>query len=261
MLEHLTINIPQLPSSLDHFVDNLLNEPTKEIGKIFSDCLNLAFGSIHFYASKKSIKHSHNLELFKESLQKNVSLIPAEKLVVPDERNLCQILDDSKYSLSDESLRESFSKLAAGTIHADKKNLSLPSFSRILTSLTPLDCYIFKIVMKNKHFPLIALCEQDASGNRYGTILEHISTITEFPYENVSLSLSILNSFGLINIPSIGHPVPPNLYELITESIEFNSFKNQKEKTLQIGHTLFSMHEGGVAKTPLGLAFYDTCCS
>lgn len=62
-------------------VSNLTNPPTKVVGGLLADFINLTVGGIHYASIKAELKRQKKLEDFKANIQKGVDNIPTEHKV------------------------------------------------------------------------------------------------------------------------------------------------------------------------------------
>jgi len=132
----------KLPESIDKSANNILDKPTKEIGETIGDIFYLIFGGIQHAAAKKRLNYSIKLEQFEHELRDAALRIPDVKRVLPSFSSLGKLLDDAKYSVEDDTIRKRFVELIASSLHSDTTDLVHPSFSIILSQMTPAEASI-----------------------------------------------------------------------------------------------------------------------
>ena len=135
-----------LPPSVDNAVKNLTDEPTKSVGKTFSDVWYLVFGGISYAADKRRMKYAHKLEQYHEELESAINTIPEEKRIEPDIQVTAQALENSKYCVESDELRSMFVNLIAKSMNADYKATVHPSFAEIIKQMSPDDARVLRTI-------------------------------------------------------------------------------------------------------------------
>ncbi len=195
----------EVPKSIDNAVTNLTDKPSQSIGQTISDLWQLVLGGrVAFAAEKQKMKYAHELEEYRKSLEAKVTAIPEEKRTKPQIQIAAQALDDSKYCVESEALREMFSSLIANSMNTDYLTIIHPSFSKIIQQLSPLDAQMLLIFQEFHHRGGVALVDytKEADGTGYYTIAEHIPEIVpdNCPLSAVERSITSLQRLGLIEI-------------------------------------------------------------
>lgn len=125
------INV-ELPSSIDHAVENLTKPITTNIGQTFGDLWFLVFGGISQAAENRKLKYANDLENFKEEVESKINEIPEEKRVEPNLQTVAPALENSKYCVESEQLRTMFANLISRSMNKVYSQYIHPSFADIL---------------------------------------------------------------------------------------------------------------------------------
>lgn len=156
-----------LPDSVDKAINNLTDYPTKNMGQTFGDIWYLVFGGISHAADKKRMKYAADLEKYHKELNEGINNIPEDKRVEPSMQVTAQALENSKYCVSSEILRQMFVKLITGTMHKDLEPHVHPSFPEILKQLSENDAQVLKMMKGhgNASFPVANIGLQAMENN------------------------------------------------------------------------------------------------
>ena len=125
---------------------NLVNPPTKAIGD--------GLGGIFMWVFHKPIEYlaveQAKVESLKHMTAEKLSKIPKDKMSLDKRGLMIKELEDSKYSLDSDLMREYFSTLIAKTANTDTSNNILPYFSTLLSNLSPKEAK-FLLLFKGKN--------------------------------------------------------------------------------------------------------------
>lgn len=257
MNDNKTINTlfnAELSPSAENALKNLTDKPALSIGTTFSDLWYLVFGRISYLSEKKKIKYAHNLELYRKQLESSISQIPPQKLIEPSIQTTAQALENSKYCINEENLRNMFTSLISNSMNSDYQKDIHPSFAEIIKQMTPLDAEIIKI-FKNSPINGFPLGRYQLSKKRgsYSVLLEHVFLKYITPdLDACSLSISSLSRLGLLTI-TYNAAFSKDQYELFEEHPWFKMLQND------FPNEHVTLHPGIVALTPLGRSFTRVC--
>ena len=246
--------ITPIPKSVDNAIENLTDLPTKSVGKTLSDCWFLIFGNLSLQADIKKAKYAHDLEQFKKSLENKISAIPPENLVDAKVQTAMLALDNAKYCVEEEVLREMFSNLLAASVDSTRTHLVHPSFSEIIKIMTPLDCKILLSVVIPMHLPICDIKSISPNGgftviqqNVFLCIPECINVIAN------AQSISSLIRVGLLESPYDTFINDTNSYNIYLESDYYKNLKSRRtDLNLDIIRKIIRL-------TPLGSTFINVC--
>ena len=255
----ININVPVVPESVDNAVKNLTDAPSKEIGKTFSDVWYLVFGGLSQKAAMRRMKYEHKLELYYQELQDSISKIPKEKKLEPDIQVTAQALENSKYCVESEELRNMFINLISKSMNSDFKNEIHPSFAEIIKQMRSTDAQIFKSLSSCRSFPLVYYIHRDHDGNKYTVQFStaYMPSIPDITIEVASSSISSLSRLGLIDIDSQVPLASPDLYEPYKKTNLYRGFSIGAQLASPPKKVDILKYSGHI--TPLGLNFLQVC--
>jgi len=118
---------------------NIVNPPTRSIGRFFGDTLDFWFSNRELKYAKKKIMDEVALRKFREECEAEFAKIPEDELVPPRKALLLPALDAAEYYVEEEELRQMFARLVAATCDMRKASKVHPSFAMIIQQLSPLD--------------------------------------------------------------------------------------------------------------------------
>ena len=232
----------------------LLNPTAKNIGDTLGDVSELILSPVNIATTWANA----HIRKFKQSIIDNVNKIPEENRDSSKINLAMKTIEDSKYQITDDNLREMFAKLIAASI--DKRNnqgLS-PRFSNVLSQFSPEDAkFLMQISINNLDFvsipTVIFFAQQDnGSGLKNGDhfIAPDKSTVSWFQNE---LSLNNLVSLGIINQSDeqyLSHDTITSFYDSAKKSIDFLAWSN----LLQASNPNLkpSIKKGFIEFTPFG---------
>ncbi|MCI8388951.1 MAG: DUF4393 domain-containing protein [Clostridiales bacterium] len=246
----MSIIIPEkLPESIDTAISNLSAPVTKSAGETLNDLFYLVFGGINHLADKKRIKKRLRLEQYEKKLVDKAQAIPSECRVEPDLQIAGQALQKSIFCIEHEELQEMFANLIAASMDSRKNNSLHPSYSEIISQLSPLDARLILHIKKQKSIPIANISQQLDKG--YLTYLQNVYYSNEFPdMYNQSISLTFLNSIGLIKISFLEKYVDDEAYEFYKNLSVADPYDTTKE--------IIAKKDYGIAMiTPFGISFTD----
>ena len=248
------INIPDLLPCVDNAIKNLTDKPSLAMGTTFADLWDLVFGGISYLSEKKKMNYAHKLEIFRKQLEESIDQIPVDKKKEPSVQTTAQALENSKYCIDVDNLREMFTALISNSMNIDYQKDTHPSFAEILKQMSPLDAEIIKVF---KNSPLVGLPigrYQINENDGYQTLLENVF-IDYFmsDLEACSISISSLTRLGLLKVSYDDILLNEETYNGLGLHPWFLLLKkNLPDKNVTI-------HKGTVSLTPLGRSFTRIC--
>lgn len=256
------INLPDFPESVDNAVKNLTDVPTKNAGQTFGDLWYLVFGGISHAADKKRMKYASDLDQYRKELEKAIDCIPAEKKIEPSIQVTAQALENSKYCVSSESLRNMFVKLISGTMNKDFEPLVHPSFPEMIKQMDDNDAHLLmELKRKPPNVPIAEFQEVfiPSNSNVSHFTNAYISNIFHIPMPECSCALSSLQRMGLLTI-SYGESLSKN--DLYKPFYETSTFKRLEKEIISYNrNSKISLQKGVCSITPLGKRFIGVCVS
>lgn len=256
------VDLPDVPSSVDNAVKNLTDAPTKNVGQTFGDLWYLIFGGITHAADKRRMKYAVDLEKFHKELTESIDKIPDEKKVEPSIQITAQALENSKYCVSSEFLRNMFTKLISGTMNKDYEPLIHPSFPEMIKQMDENDAHIL-MELKRKQYGVPIVEYQEVFSPSNSNIVHftnaYISDIFHIPMPECSCSLSSLQRMGLLKISFEDYLTNDAFYKPFYET---SLFKNLEKEIISFNrNSKISVKKGLCSITPLGKRFIGVCVS
>lgn len=257
------INLPDMPESADNAVKNLTDAPTQNIGKTFADIWYLVFGGISQKAEKKRLQYAHDLEKFREQLDQSIDEIPDDKKLEPSLQTTAQALENSKYCVSSEILREMFTKLISGSMNSDTASLAHPSFPEILKQLSPSDALLLQdlFLSSQSSFPVASMGVK-IRGNSYQILYDNvfIHPSISLEREQISLSLDSLKRANLISINYNKQISGDNFYNSLKRTPEYSNVSEFAiDYSVDHPNSTSYFKKGLIQLTSLGKTFCSIC--
>ncbi len=185
---------------------NITDKPTQNMGTTFADIWYLVFGGISQAAEKRKLKYSYALQEFENELKEKISKIPEDKLVEPDIQIIAKALEEAKYCIDKEELRNMFSSLISSSMNKDI--FVTPLMIKIVSSLSSTSAKILKYfyendeeeINKHKLQQYLNLEDYDTKGLEISLLeLEHLNLIYAFNKRTDSLSKDEMEYFLMNN--------------------------------------------------------------
>lgn len=190
------INIELIPKEL---ITNIFGPSSKAIGEGLGGIANYVMGPLR----RLNVISEKSYTDFVEKINSKTEIIP------PDNRDNSKFglslktMEDARYQLEEERMREYFANLLAGLVDNRKNQHASPRFSTILSELTTEEATLLSKVFTLHAIPTstISIQIQDGSGVN---AFENILLLEEDNYLISNAALETLSSYGLIKIrPSI----------------------------------------------------------
>ena len=143
--------------------DNLTEKPTQSIGNGISDIIDIVFSVFKLCNTKIQGKIAVCAAKFKKEIEEISKSIPEDKLTEPDVQTITTALDNSKYCVTNDELREMFVNLIGSACNSDKKDAVHPAFSAIIKEMSSQDARVLKDIKElanYKEFRFSNICEK-----------------------------------------------------------------------------------------------------
>ena len=250
-------NIPQLPISSE--TGDALAKPIAEsVGNAGKDVLEGIFHLLFDPVRRFNIQRNYDLEKFQESLRETINDIPKENRDDSKINLTIKAIEDLRYQLNEEQIRDMFAALITSTLDNRKNNRVLPVFSTIISNMTPNQAVLLKHIYFNLLVaPFIRLYAGEAGDISQRALGPTLLIVGDSCYANYDLHLSSLEYANLIE-----HIIGAQLsadefqhrYELGEEQL-VNMFKNSGA-TLDENEEL-RWERSYYVLTPIGKALCD----
>lgn len=250
------IHLPDIPEAVENAAKNITDYPSKNIGQTFGDIWYLVFGAISQAADKKRMKYANDLEQYKLELDTAINRIPEKDRTTPSIQVTGQALENSKYCISSENLREMFVNLISGAMNKNMEAFVHPSFPEIIKQMSDKDAIFLKFMKYHFKFAIANIGINISSGG-YTDIYADVCGIKpeEMSDEECSAAISSLKRAGLIETTYMIQ---------FKDDSKYNSLKNHPyykgvEQTLTNPQNTIRFQKGQCYLTKLGINFVKVC--
>ncbi|MDT2845521.1 DUF4393 domain-containing protein [Enterococcus thailandicus] len=243
-------------------VENLVNPATKSTGNALQTVVDAFF---HFSLDglrRYNIVKEKDLLDFQKKIYEKTESIPEENRDDSKVGLAFKSLEDSRYQLDEELMRELFSNLLVSTLDDRKNNKVLPSFSHILSNLTNADAlFLKKINDSHGAMPLVQVTLHEVNGYRSLPILKNTVLSVEGFDTNSRTVLDTLEMFGLLEIDqelSLGSDYHEAMYTSFENTEFISNLRNMPPR--EVGGIMFQepiIQKGRVDLTNLGRDFVN----
>lgn len=247
-------------------VAQTIGETVSDIMKMvfwpFTTASKLTSGQQDYILEKQKAKHAQQLEVYAKEIKEKLEKIPEEKRIEPDTRIVWDAFEKSRSAIGVDEIRRLYANLIANAANADVADQIHPSFSTIISQLSPLDVQNLEIITDGVYCPIANFIKYPNDGKNTG---DHDLT-------TVHTDVFLLN---------------PNNQDIITQAVSINSLARLQLVTIDYGksaggdttysdiQTYFDEHfkdayspefgtkfeKGIVTTTPFGHAFLAACHS
>lgn len=244
----------EIPDSVDNAAKNLTDLPTQNAGQTLADCWFLVFGGISQMAEKRKIKYALELDTFKKSLEDKIAKIPKENRIEGKIQTIMPALENSKYCVEENELREMFSNLISASIDNRKSDLVHPSFGELLKTMSPLDAQNLQLLRNKQCLPIcdIKLLFPNKSGFGYAMRNLFLMNPNCKHFEKSAQSISSLIRLGLIESPYDAHMTDPNAYNAYKDVLPIFKAKYPRFDV--------DLEERIIQVTAMGSSLLQICC-
>lgn len=246
-----------LNKSVDTTVNNLTNKPALALGNGISSIINLVFSPFTYLEEKQRIRYQAKIEKFQEEIDAKISNIPPENYKELNMQITGIALENSKYCLESDELRNMFANLIAKSMDSRFSSITHPSFAEIIKQMSPLDAQNLTLFQEGS-LPIVEyrLSTPDENGKKTGTygVIQTNVFLSNNNVEDVVIqaeSISNLERLGLIHISYDEYFADENKYANFSNTYIYNYHKSH-------GNTL-NIQKGNATATPLGKSFIKVC--
>lgn len=244
-----------LTKTVNEVVENSLGKPTKEVGNILGTTLGFFKNTILYPMQKYNIYAEAKLEAYAKELEEKMLEIPEDKLVESSVNILGPAIEGLKYNLNEEHIKEMFTKIITGDMHADIKGKMQPSYIEVVKQLSKDDALFLKEFVNYKTSEFYAidlqLKAEKIGFKRIGRIIakdlsgnEGLDWLDEIVIDNLS-------RLNLVELRFDEYFTNDALYEKIFENVKNRCDGANKEK--------LQYKKGMLKLTTYGKNFVEIC--
>ncbi len=247
----------ELPDFVDKAGENLTRPVTINAGQTLGDLWYLVFGGVSQLAEKRKMKYAVELEKYKNELETKIEAIPEEKRIEPNMQTVGPALENSKYCVESEEIRNAFANLISRSMNQDYSHYVHPSFADILKQMSPLDAQNLLLFKYNKSYPVCDIHLNQKGGRGYKVLVSNlfISNDKQSDFELQVQSISYLVRFGLVEVPDYSALAEQSLYD----AFEINPLYIALKEGIPEEMGIISLKKKKIDITPLGEAFIKAC--
>lgn len=256
--EKFTGGIGKAIETVPDIYDDGLKLTTQESGKVLAlipQSINAALVPLRQWIAEREYKLAETEKLIAQRLMD----IPPEKIITPEAYVAVPAIQSISYSMDSEELRNLYANLLAKSMNIDTKDRVHPSFVEIIKQLSPIDANVFSLIMHTNIKPLIDLrlnlSEEQGGGGI--THVKNISWITDFSYEQYSVSFDNLERLKLIEILASSYTHNEH-YTLVTNTPSYILYRDAIEHEISDGQTIKD-NKKIMGISSLGELFYNVC--
>lgn len=252
MLEESKIIAELIPESTK---EELLNPSAKLVGQALS-------GVLHFFLDplvKLNVVRNQEIQDFEQKIISKNEEIPIENRDGSKKYLALKAIEDAKFQLDSEELREMFANLISSSLDSRKNNLVQPSFSSILRDLSPEDAQTLLYFKNNSALPLVDIRFESEDSSIFANYLMNIILVNNDTIQR-PISITSLERLGLISVVDSKLQSPSNLtkYESFISSETYIILNENLPFTADgCTFTKLGIIEKAVQLTPLGTDFIN----
>lgn len=264
-----SLKIPeQLPECIDEPLKATLTPIGKTVGETISSLFSLVFwpittiskmanGKQEYLLAKQGETKKLQLAKFKSEIEEKLKAIPEEKLIQPDHRIICDAMEKSQSALGEDDIRQLYANLIANAANSDIANQIHPSFSTIISQLSPLDAQNLEIMDMLGLCPIARFEIHDKNGK--GFRIMHPEVFLSNPeQQDTAIQAVSLNSLARLQLISLDYSMS------ITNDDVYSDIQSYFQEYIAEAHTKtcnWEMTKGFTELTFLGRAFLAACRS
>lgn len=257
-LDKLAGGIGKAVETVPELYDDALKPAAQESGKtlaLIPRAINAALSPLRQWIAQRE----YNVAETEKLLAKKLENIDPEKIVSPEPYVAVPAIQAISYSMDSDELRNLYANLLAKSMCTDTKNSVHPSFVEIIKQMSPLDAAVFKIILDAPLLPLIDMKvkSQKSEGGGSKTIFRNVSWISNYPYNQLTVSFDNLKRLNLIDISDSYYTHSEN-YQLVTNTAFYTSNKQMIMNNLISGKS-YAEDKKIMCITDLGNLFGKVC--
>lgn len=226
-------------------------------GKTLGNLWDIAIGNKVAAAYEKSkIKHTLDVEDFKNELINNISSIQKENLQDPKISIVGPALEASKYYFDEKEIRDMFANLIASSIDSTYNGIVQHSFVEIIKQLSPYDAKLFSKLDDKEAIVDIRIENEAAEGY---TIFKNLFLTPLFlNYDKNLISIDNLERLGLIKVQEDRWLIDNQHYDIFYNNPPYSQIKNESFSFKNMPAEIIVKHKF-LYLTSLGKAFKKVC--
>lgn len=222
------INIELIPKEL---IVNTFGPATKSIGEGLGGIVNYVMGPLR----KLNVTSEKSYQDFVQKINTKTENIPNENRDTSKFGLVLKTMEDSRYQLEEDNMREYFASLLAGLIDSRKNQNASPRFSTILSELTTFEASLLSKIYTEHVCPTISIRVQKNNGDAVDP-LNDLILFNPLEPEKSNAILETLQSYGLIEIKhssALSDEKNTEKYNVFESSETYRKIKNNMIETFK----------------------------
>lgn len=250
---------------LPQIVNEALVPLASSIGTTLSTAWKGFTIGIDTWYGRKKIEQEHNLNLYAEEIQKQLTSIPEENIQEPKMNILGPSLEASKYYFEEDWYRTMFAKLIAGTCDNRTNDKIHPFFVEAIKQMTPKEAKLLSHFKSNTNCPIAKYHLKLAKGSGRIDLFDNVFYINNTYTQPDYFSSSIINlqRLGLISLDYSIYLTDESLYDVFKNDPVFLSYKDdikiKYNQDSNFPYDKLDIAKGIIKLTELGKNFVDIC--
>ena len=254
------MNKLSLPQSIDNTIGNITGGLSKSIGEMFNGLFLLIFGDLIQSGKEREVIIKLEIEQFEKQMRDNIKDIPDNKLVKPNLQTVGQALELSKFTIEEPEIRDMFAKLIVRSMNSDFASRVHPSFSAIISQMSPIDARILSLFSETTYLPTVNIVACTTIDESYESLIDNVLLVKEYykSHDNVAqaaLSVSSLIRLGILQ-STYGEYLDDNTpYAEFELSDFYQSYRSSYDKL----NWYIDMRKALIRLTTIGKRFVEIC--
>lgn len=261
----------KLPDCIEEPAKALLQPVGETTGSTISNIMNLVFwpfttasrlasGQQEYLIEKQKVKHAQQLEAYAKEIKEKLEKIPEEKRIEPDTRIVWDAFEKSRSALGVDEIRHLYATLIANAANSDLASQIHPSFSAIISQLSPIDVQNLEIIFRSNECGQAPIANFLQYENYKGDFIRvDTDVFLSNPYKQEivpqAISLHSLARLQLITLDYMNRMSGEDAYS------DIQAYYDQNFKGKYISEYGTKIEKGIAGVTMLGRAFLAVCRS
>ena len=240
--------------------DDGLKPATKEGGEILQTMFGFVNHVILHPVKKANLTFKYKLDKLNIDIQKKALQIDEENMIVPPLNIAGPTLENLKYTIDIDELREMYTSLLASSMDKTKVDDIHPSFSEIIKQLQPDEAKILEYLSFHNRILKIDINIKSKNSPGYRSHIKNysiLSSLTSMEFKNkITVYLDNLIRLSLIEIPYGISSANEELYKELTERKFIKNLRTSIEADI---NTTLEFDNGIIELTDFGKMFCKCC--
>lgn len=204
------------------------------------------------------LEREYKLSEIEKLLSKKLEQVGEEKIVTPEAYVGVPALQAISYSMDNEELKNLYANLLAKAMNIDTKDFVHPAFVDLIKQMSPIDAVIIKEINQADITPVIHIFKKEPDNVGQHPIITHITWLTNFTGDLISVSLDNLIRLGLIEIPNDIFYTHTENYDRVKNTPYYKLMYTVVKSTLTDGQEI-GENNSYIKITQFAKLFYDIC--